>query len=66
MNNCNKILNSGKRVFTKKDLEKILDFKTKMALDKFLYREKNKWFLNNIFIEYILWKNMIFLNLHAK
>ena len=49
MNNYSKLLNSGKTVFTKKDLEKILDFKTKEALDKFLYREKNRGFLQNIF-----------------
>jgi len=49
MNNYNKLLNSGKTVFTKKDLEKILELNSKMALDKFLYREKNKWFLINIY-----------------
>ncbi len=49
MDYYNKLLNSGKTVFTKKDLEKILDFRTKMALDKFLYREKKKWFLVNIY-----------------
>jgi len=42
MNNYSKILDSGKTIFTKKDLENILDLNTKMALDKFLYREKNK------------------------
>jgi len=44
----NKIIDSGKTVFIKKDLENILKFKTKNSLDKFLYREKNKWFLKNI------------------
>ena len=49
MSNYNKILDSGKTVFTKKDLENILNLETKMALDKFLYREKNKGFLQNLF-----------------
>ena len=48
MNYYNKILDSGKTVFSKKDLEKILNFNTQNALDKFLYREKEKWFLINI------------------
>ena len=48
MSNYNKILESGKSVFTKKDLEKILYLNTKWALDKFLYREKNKGFLINL------------------
>ncbi len=49
MNSYSKILDTGKTVFTKKDLEKILSFNSKKALDMFLYREKNKWFLNRIF-----------------
>ena len=66
MENYNKILNSGKTIFTKKDLEKILDFKTKMALDKFLYREKNKWFLNNIFYWIYVFKKYDVLELWCK
>lgn len=49
MNTYTTLLNSGKTVFTKKDLEKILNLKSKGALDKFLYREKQKWFLENVF-----------------
>ncbi len=49
MNNYTKILNSKKTVFTKKDLERILNLNSKYALDKFLYREKNKWFLQKIY-----------------
>ena len=61
MNNYNKILDSGKTVFTKKDLEKILDLNSKKALDMFLYREKNKGFLQNIFYGiYVLKKYDIF------
>ncbi len=49
MNYYTTLLNSGKTVFTKKDLEKILNFKSKKALDMFLYREKKKGFLKNIY-----------------
>jgi len=49
MNNYLKLLDSGKTVFTKNDLEKILDFKTKNALDKFLYRAKKEWLLENFY-----------------
>jgi len=66
MNNYNKLLNSGKTVFTKKDLEKILDFDTKMALDKFLYREKKKDFLNNIFYGIYAFKNYNIFELAGK
>ena len=45
MNHYSILLNSEKTVFTKKDLEKLLKFKTQKALDVFLYREKNKDFL---------------------
>ena len=66
MNNYNKLLNSGKTVFTKKDLEKILDFDTKMALDKFLYREKKKDFLNNISYGIYTFKNYNIFELAGK
>jgi len=66
MNNYNKILDSGKTIFTKKDLEKILDLNTKMALDKFLYREKNKGFLRNIFYGIYALKNYNLLELAGK
>jgi len=66
MNNYNKILDSGKTVFTKKDLEKILNFKTKKALDQFLYREKKKWFLNNIYYWIYALKNYDFFELATK
>lgn len=66
MNNYNKLLDSGKTVFTKKDLEKILDFKTKMALDKFLYREKKKWFLINIYYGIYAFKKYDILELACK
>ena len=66
MNKYNKILDSWKTVFTKKDLEKILDFKTKMSLDKFLYREKKKGFLNNIFYWIYVLKNYDILELATK
>ena len=66
MNNYSKILDSGKTIFTKKDLENILDLNTKMALDKFLYREKNKWFLKNIFYWIYALKNYDILELAGK
>jgi hypothetical protein len=66
MNNYTKILDSWKTVFTKKDLEKILNFKTKMALDKFLYREKKKWFLKNIFYWIYVLKNYDIFELACK
>lgn len=49
MNNYIKLLNSNKTVFLKRDIMNILDFKTNMALDKFVYRAKKDWFLENIF-----------------
>lgn len=49
MNNYVKLINSWKTVFIKKDISNILDFKTEMALDKFLYRAKKEWFFKNIF-----------------
>ncbi len=48
MNNI-KLINSWKTVFTKRDISNILNFKTDMALDKFLYRAKKQWFLKNVF-----------------
>ncbi len=66
MSNYNKILDSGKTVFTKKDLEKILNFKTKKALDQFLYREKKKWFLNNIYYGIYALKNYDIFELATK
>ncbi|MDP2395665.1 MAG: hypothetical protein Q8S84_07585 [bacterium] len=38
MNNISKLINSGKTIFTKNDIRKILDFSTNFALDKFLQR----------------------------
>lgn len=66
MNNYSKILNTGKTVFTKKDLEKILSFDNKKALDIFLYREKNKGFLERIFYWIYVLKNYDILELASK
>lgn len=66
MNNYNKILDTGKTVFTKKDLEKILSFNNKKALDMFLYREKDKWFLKRIFYWIYVLKNYDILELACK
>jgi len=66
MNKYNKILDSWKTVFTKKDLEKILDFKTKTSLDKFLYREKKNGLLNNIFYWIYALKNYDIFELATK
>lgn len=49
MDNNTKLLHSNKTVFLKKDINNILDFKTDMALDKFVYRAKKEWFLENPF-----------------
>lgn len=49
MNNNIKLINSLKTVFRKKDILNILDFKTDMALDKFLYRAKEEGFLKNVY-----------------
>ncbi len=49
MNNYIKLINTGKTVFIKKDISNILDFKTDMALDKFLYRAKKEGFFKNPF-----------------
>jgi hypothetical protein len=40
MNNNIKLLNSQKTVFTKNDIQKILNFNTKKTLDTFVYRAK--------------------------
>ena len=42
MNNYTKLIHSKKTVFLKIDIKNILDFKTNMALDKFLYRAKKE------------------------
>lgn len=61
MNNYTKLLHSEKTVFIKKDILNILDFRTDMALDKFLYRVKKDWFLENPFYGiYVLKKYDIF------
>jgi len=49
MNNISKIINSWKTVFSKNDFRKILDFNTSFALDKFIYRTKENWILENPF-----------------
>lgn len=66
MNKYQKILDSWKSVFTKKDLEKILDLKSKDALDKFLYRSKKTWILKNIFYGIYVLKNYNVLELACK
>jgi len=66
MSNYNKILDTWKTVFTKKDLEKILSFNNKKALDMFLYREKNKWFLKRIFYWIYVLKKYDILELASK
>ena len=57
MNNYTKLIHSKKTVFLKIDIKNILDFKTNMALDKFLYRAKKEWFLENIFYWIYNFKN---------
>jgi len=47
MNNLTKLINSGKTVFTKKDIQNLLKFKVKSSLDKFIYRAKKEDFLEN-------------------
>ena len=51
-----KLLHTWKTVFTKNDIEKILSFKTKNALDKFLYRAKKSDSLQHISRSiYVFW-----------
>ena len=57
MKNYTKLLHSWKTVFRKKDIENILDFKTKEALDKFVYRTKKEGFLENPFYGIYALKN---------
>jgi len=66
MNKYKKILDSWKTVFTKKDLEKILDFRSKEALDKFLYRSKKDWIIKNIFYGIYVLKNYDIFELACK
>lgn len=54
MNNISKLINSGKTVFTKNDIRKILDFSTSFALDKFIQRTKENWIFINLFY-WIYW-----------
>jgi len=61
MNNNTKLFNSGKTIFRKKDIDNILNFKSKGALDKFVYRAKKEGYLKNPFYWlYSLWKYNIF------
>lgn len=54
MNNISKLINSGKTIFTKNDIRKILDFSTNFALDKFLQRTSENWILINLYY-WIYW-----------
>lgn len=49
MNNSSRLITSGKTVFTKDDLRKMLDFSTSYALDKFISRAKKNKILENPF-----------------
>ncbi len=66
MNNYTKLIHSNKTVFWKRDIMNILDFKTNMALDKFLYRAKKEWFLENIFYWIYNFKNYNIFELACK
>jgi len=57
MNNYTKLLHSWKTVFLKWDIMNILKFNTNMALDKFVYRAKKTWLLDNIFYWIYVFKN---------
>lgn len=66
MNNIIKLLNSKKTVFSKNDIKNILDFKTKKALDLFLYRAKKDLVLENPYYGIYTFKNYDILEFASK
>lgn len=66
MNYLLKLQNTGKTVFLKQDIENILNFSSKKALDMFLYRIKKSGYLKNIRRGIYVFENYNLLELGSK